>query len=123
ELDRDAEATVFYETFPGPFREIEASAGYAITEGLFQDSQRQFIMNAVSGHSQVHINLFFNYVESIKMSSDDGKVLLRSGDYGNFLLFDFGEEEIKRLHSLYLEKGISTEIIEDVEVDINKLTP
>ncbi|HEV7642852.1 MAG TPA: hypothetical protein VGO50_02820 [Pyrinomonadaceae bacterium] len=123
ELEKDDNRNIFYQAFPELMEQENDSSGYSVCEGKLDEGKKQFVLKAFSSDAQIKTDLFFNYIKSLRLLAEDGSTILRSGDYGTFLLFHFMEDEKQNLHKIFSNKGIPFDAVEEVDIEVNKLYP
>lgn len=123
-LQRVIGATLFSELMPD-FKTDAAvgRANYDLYHGSLPDRQRRILRPILQLTTDDFVERPLNSIRSVRLLAQDGHTILRGGDHNTFILFDLPLAKRDTLLDLYRQHGIPAEVIEQVEVDIEKLEP
>ncbi len=100
-----------------------ASRGYEIYEERLDAEKARILRSILSVELEGWEDLSINYIESVTLRDREGRVVLRISDMGESILFSLPEPERSAFIESYAGEGIPEEVIEQVDVDEDKLYP
>lgn len=64
-----------------------------------------------------------NAIKSVRLLDREGRTVLRGGDRNDFILFDLADAERAALLEAFRQRNVPADVIEKVEVDVERLEP
>jgi hypothetical protein len=109
---------------PGLDRQAPApSSKYDVYSDDLNADRIAILRNVLSPTGEGYRERPLNYIKSVRILDEAGQTILRGGDHNTFMLFDLPDAERAALVDAYRRRGIPETVIEQVEVDVQKLDP
>lgn len=95
---------------------------YDVYEGFISEAKKKTLRRILSLTPVGYPERPLNYIRSVRLL-DKNRTVLRGGDRNAFILFDLPESERAALMDAYRQQRIPQEVVEQVDVDVEKLEP
>jgi hypothetical protein len=99
------------------------AATYDIYEGPLNEDKIAILRRILSIASEGYPERPLNYIKSVRLLDQEYRTILRGGDHNAFILFDLPEPERTALVEVYRQHYIPENVIEQVDVDVERLEP
>jgi hypothetical protein len=96
---------------------------YDVYEGFIDAEKTGILLRVLSFTPEGYLELPLTYIESIRLLDKDSRTVLRGSDMLSSILFSLPADDHAALVEAYTRNGIPEEVIEQVDVDIERLKP
>lgn len=107
---------------PGPASRVTKHA-YDVYEDLIDIEKANILRQLLSFSPEGYSELPLAYVESVRLLNKDGHTILRGSDMFSSILFSLPRADRAALIETYTQNGVTEDVIEEVDVDVDKLKP